>query len=262
MNTKTIWITGASSGIGKALALEWASPKTHLILTARNEEKLNQLKTECEQKGATCTVVPMDLFDVGEIPKTVERVLKKHTQIDILVNNAGMSQRSAAKETPIENDRKIMELNFFSKIAFTKAVLPEMLKRGEGQIIAISSVVGKFGFPLRTAYSASKHAIQGYFEALRAEVEDLGIKVMIVSPGRVKTDISYNALRGDGTKHGQLDPGQANGMPVEICAKQIIAAAQKGKRDILIGRKELLMVYIRRFLPFLFFRLVKNIDNK
>ncbi len=257
--SKTILITGASSGIGEALALEWSKYRTTLILTGRNTEKLEEVKQKCELAGSHCQVVPLDLTDGLSIQSAVQDILHTNTRIDILVNNGGISQRSRSIETPIEVDRTVMETNFFGAISLTKLILPVMVKQGGGHIVVVSSVVGKFGFPLRTAYSASKHALQGYFESLRAEMTAEHIRVSIVSPGRIRTSISINAVDKNGHKHGVMDAGQEEGMPVEICAKKIIGAVRKNKKDILIGRKEILMVYFRKFIPALYYKLASKV---
>jgi dehydrogenase/reductase SDR family protein 7B len=257
---KTVWITGASSGIGKALAIEFAKEGSNLILTARNEEKLNEVKDLC--KSDNCLIVPADLSKVDELESLVKHVNTLTPKIDILINNAGISQRSFAKETGLEIDRKIMELNFFSAVALTKLVLPNMLATKSGHIAVISSISGKFGFPLRTAYAASKHALQGFFESLRAELKQDNIQVTIVSPGRIKTNISLSAVTKDGTAHGEMDPGQENGIDASICAKKIVKGLKKNKKELLIGGKEILLVYIHRFLPFLYHRIVNKISAK
>lgn len=259
---KVVWITGASSGIGEELAYAYAREGARLVLTARREDKLNAVKERCLKYTKECFVFPADLSSTDHLQDLVERVLQKMGAIDILVNNAGMSQRSLAKETPLVNDRKIMELNFFSAIALTKLILPVMLQNQSGHIVAVSSIVGKFGFPMRSAYSAAKHALQGYFESLRAEVKADHIKVTIVSPGRVKTEVSKNALTKDGTAHGQMDAGQEKGMQADVCAKKIVKAIKKGKKDVLIGGSELLMVYIYKYLPSLYYNLVTKISSK
>jgi short-subunit dehydrogenase len=196
-----------------------------------------------------------------ELAAVIKEIIAVAGRVDILVNNAGMSQRSYAIETPLDNDRKIMELNFFSQVSITKMILPLMIHQKSGHIIQISSIVGKFGFPMRTSYSASKHAVQGFFESLRTELMDENIFVTIVSPGRIHTNISRNALTGDGSLHDEMDDGQANGMHATVCAQKIIKAIKSNRKEILIGNKELIMVYIRRFLPFLYYKLVKNIKN-
>ncbi len=256
---KIIWITGASSGIGEALAIEWSTYKPTLILSGRNTEKLETVKTRCEQKGANCLVIPLDITIRESIDGAAEKIFSTFDRVDILVNNSGISQRSLAIETPIEVDRKIMETNFFGAVAITKKVLPSMSKNKFGHIVVISSIVGKFGFPVRTAYSASKHALQGFFESLRAEMVSDNIRVTIVSPGRIHTNISINSVDKDGNKYGVMDPGQAKGMPADVCAKKIIRAVRKYKKDILVGRSELLMAYIRKFLPVLYYKMSSKI---
>lgn len=256
---KIIWITGASSGIGESLALSWSVFSPKLVLSGRNVEKLEGVKSRCEQNGAQCIIVPLDLTKKDSIELAAKTVFEKYPTVDILVNNGGISQRSTAIETPIEVDRTMFETNFFGAVTLTKQVLPKMVQNKSGHIVVISSVVGKFGFPLRTAYSASKHALQGYFDSLRAELFDDNIKVTIVSPGRIHTDISLNAIDKDGKKHGVMDSGQANGMPVERCAAKIIKAVKKQQKDILIGRGEVLMVYIRKFMPWLYYRLASKV---
>jgi len=258
---KIIWITGASSGIGEALAVEWASYTPVLILSGRNVEKLNSVKEKCESKGAECVVVPLDLTDTDSIDNAAEKVFSLYPAIDILVNNGGISQRSYAIETPVEIDRRLFETNFFGAVTLTKKVLPSMVKNNNGHLVVMSSIVGKFGFPLRTAYSATKHALQGYFESLRAEVKANNIKVTIVSPGRIYTDISLNAIDKTGKKHGIMDDAQANGMPADKCARKIIHAVRVYKKDILIGRSELMMYYIHKYLPFLYYNLVSKIKT-
>ena len=210
LNNKIVWITGASSGIGKELAIQLAQEGARIILTARSEDKLQALKTEL--KGEQHWIVPMDLMKVDEIPNKVEEVLQQVGHIDILINNAGISQRSKAIDTSIEVDRKIMELDHFSKVAMTKALLPSFIAQQSGMYVTISSVAGKIGVPMRTAYCAAKHAIIGFMDAIRAENAQFGVEVLNVTPGFVKTNISVNAMVGDGSTHGVMDPLIADGL--------------------------------------------------
>ncbi|WP_010664845.1 SDR family oxidoreductase [Marinilabilia salmonicolor] len=258
---KKIWITGASSGIGKALAIALAREEALLVLSARNSQALEQTQKACMEYTSFCMIQPLDLYDFAQIPLAVQQVTNELGSIDILINNAGISQRSLARETPVDIDRRIMEVNFFGTVQLTKAVLPYMLRQGSGHIVAISSISGKFGFPLRTAYAASKHAVQGFFESLRAELTGDNIKVTIVSPGRIKTNISLNAITADGTPHNQMDNGQAGGMLPEKCAAKIVNAIKKQRKEVLIGNKEILMVYIHRWFPALYHKLVTKIKN-
>jgi short-subunit dehydrogenase len=259
---KVVWITGASSGIGRALAAQLALEKARLIISGTNEVKLNEVKEHCLSYCDECHIIPFDITNGNKIQDAVEQALKLTGGIDVLINNAGISQRSEASETPIETDRKIFETNFWGAVGLTKLLLPQFIERKIGLIIVVSSVVGKFGFPLRTAYSSSKHALQGYFESLRAELKDTGVKVLIVSPGRVKTNISINALKADGTAHNEMDPGQDSGLSAEVCARKMIEAARKGKNEIVIGRQEKLMVWIRRYLPSLYYKIVSKVAAK
>lgn len=257
-NNKTVWITGASEGIGKELAIQMARGGAKIILTARNTDKLNAVKDSLA--GVGHIVYPMDLLKVDSIPNAVQEVLAKVGTIDILVNNAGISQRSLAKHTLMEVDRKIMELDYFAAISLTKSTLPHMMERRAGLIITISSIAGKFGTPMRTAYCAAKHAIIGFMDALRSEVHPDNIKVMVVTPGSVKTNISVNALEGDGKKHNVTDPLIENGIPVEECAAKIISGIKNGTPEVLIAKgKEKLAVYVKRFFPTLLFKMMTKL---
>ena len=260
LQNKIIWITGASSGIGEALSLALAKEKAKLVLTARNKTKLEALKEKCLTYTEYCLVLPLDLFNINDFPKAVDQVIAHYGRIDMLINNAGISQRALTREADLSIDRKVMELNFFSPVALTKAVLPYMLKQKTGHIVAVSSIVGKFGFPLRSAYSSSKHALFGFFDSLRAEEKDLDITIII--PGRVQSNISMNAIGKNGEAEGKMDPGQANGMPAEQSAQIIVKALKNKKKEVLVGNKELLMVHIRRFLPRLYYKMARKISAR
>ena len=258
LNNKRVWITGASDGIGKALAIQMAEAGSKIILTARSVDKLEAVKNSLSGDGHM--VYPMDLLKVDLIHDAVEEVLSKVGTIDILVNNAGISQRSLTKETTLEVDRKIMEINHFSKVAMTKAILPHMISRQQGMIVSISSVAGKIGAPMRSAYCAAKHAIIGFMDTLRAEIHQDNIKIMIVTPGSVQTNVSKNALEGDGKKHNVTDPAIANGIPVDECARAIIKGIRNEKPELLIARsKEKMAVYLRRFYPKLLFKMMTKV---
>lgn len=257
---KTIWITGASSGIGEYCAYEFAKYNTNLILTALEHDKLELVKLKCEDLGSNCKILPFDLSNIDEINALVDKAFNFFGRIDILYNNAGISQRGKVGETLFEVDQKIMNINFFAPVKITKLVLPQMLNNGGGTIVVTTSIAGRFGFPLRSAYSASKHALYGFFETLHAEYYDKNIRVTIICPGRVKTNISYYALEKDGTQHSKLDAGQASGLDVERAAKKIVKSIIKQKPEVLVGKKELLMVYIKRFLPALSRKLVRKIN--
>jgi short-subunit dehydrogenase len=252
---KTIWITGASSGIGKAVALKLSKENTVLILSDINESGLAEVAGECEMNNCKTLIIPIDLSNEKSVQNSIELVLNKKIKIDCLYQFAGISQRSLVNETPLFVDRKIFEINFFGAIALAKAVLPGMIKNGGGQIAVTSSLVGKFGFPYRSSYSATKHALHGFFESLRAENKQHNIVVSIFIPGRVKTNISVNAITKDGKTHGKMDEGQDTGITAEKAAKIIYDGLIKEKKEILVGGKELIMIHIRRFLPWLYYYL-------
>lgn len=241
---KVVWITGASSGIGEALAVAWSREGATLVLSARNAAELERVRNACAgpQKHR---VLPLDLTDTDAIRAAAAQV----PRVDVLVHSGGVSQRSFAAETDLATDRAIMDLNYFGTVALTKAVLPSMLARMSGQIVPITSVIGYVGIPTRSAYAASKHALHGFFESLRAETAKDGISITIVVPGYIRTRVSENALRGDGTRHGQLDATHAKAMLPEDAAPRIIDAVAKKKAEVRVGGKEIWAVSLRRFLP-------------
>ena len=255
-HNKVVWITGASSGIGEAMAREFANQGAILVLAARNVEKLNQLR-DTLPNAEIHTVVSLDLTDLSNVDTVVSSVIDQVGRVDVLVNNGGISQRSLVGETPIEVDRKIMEVNFFGAVGLTKALLPA-LRETHGQIIVISSISGKFGFFLRSAYAASKHALHGFFESLALEEEAHGIDVTIVCPGKINTPISISALNAQGERHNKMDHNLETGMSAEECARQIVRAARKNKPEVLIGNKEILAVYLKRFVPSIFRKIIRK----
>lgn len=249
------WITGASSGIGEEICKQLAANGFQLILSARNASKLETLR-QLLPGANDHLVVPLDLENTSDIASTVKSVLEKTGRIDFLYNVSGLSQRSIAAETPMEVDRKIMEINYFGTIALTKAVLPYMQAQKSGHIVVISSIAGKFGFYLRSAYSASKHALHGFFESLLLEEAPNNIHVTIACPGKINTPISMSALNSKGESHGEMDHNQATGMPVDECVRQLLNAVAKRKKEILIGNKEIKAVTLKRFFPKLFWKII------
>lgn len=255
---KVVWITGASSGIGEALAKAFANEGARLVLSSRRKEELERVKKDLKTAESNVFVLPLDLSDSAKTDELVQQAIAQFGQIDILVNNGGISQRSLAKDTPLAIDRKVMEVNFFGTVALTKSVLPNMLKQKSGHIVVISSVVGKFGFYLRSAYSASKHALEGFFESLRIETYKDNIKVLIVCPGKIHTNISVNAVTGDGGTHNKMDESTEKGLSAEECARQILNGIKTNKEELLIGGAEIRAVYIKRFFPGLFSRIIRK----
>ncbi len=243
---KVAWITGASSGIGEALAAELFNRGATVILSARSAAKLEEIKARFDEKSpGRCIVVPCDVTKMSSVKEAIDQVKKLAGRVDILVNNAGVSQRSYALNTSLEVDRELFEVNFFGAVAVTKGIAPLMVSQGSGHIVVISSMAGKYGFRMRSAYSASKHALQGYFETLRAELYQDNVQVTIVCPGRIKTDISVHSLMGDGQTYGKMDKGQAQGVPVEKCARIIVRGIEHNRKEIFIGKRELLLLIIK-----------------
>ena len=255
-----VWITGASSGIGEACACRYAVQGARLVLTSSSAERLEIVAAKCRELGASAVaLLPYDLSATDGIDTLVENAWTEFNGIDIVMLNAGISQRTNVEDTSMDMVRKIMEINYFAPVAISKALLPKMVSAGGGKIAVTTSIAGKFGFPLRCGYSSSKFALYGFFETLQAEYYNAGIKVTIVCPGRVNTNISRYALDKGGKPHGVMDPGQAGGMSPEKAAQIITRAIATGKREVLVGRKELLMVYIKRFFPALCSSLARKI---
>lgn len=253
-----VWITGASSGIGEALAKAYSKEGATVILSSRKREALEKVREQCAYPD-NCHIVTLDLNDPDSLQQAAETVLGKFGYVDVLVNNGGISQRSLVAETPLDIDRKIMQVDYFSGVQLAKAVLPSMLARKKGQFVVISSIVGVFGFPQRSAYSAAKHAIHGFYETLRAENKASNIRVTVVCPGRILTQVSLHALRADGAEYGIMDHAQANGITAEECARRIMKGVKRGKKEMYVCRKDVLMVYFRRYIPALYYALVSKV---
>ena len=253
--SKIIWITGASSGIGKALATHYNGLGAFVILSSRKEISLSKVQKELPNP-ANSYIQILDLEKSDEFVMITKHLIEKFSKIDILINNGGISQRGEVHETPIDIDRRIMEINYFGNIALTKAVLPYFREQKSGHIIVISSIAGKFGFYLRSAYSASKHALQGFYESLLLEEAKNNIHVTLAYPGKINTDISVSALNSKGEKHGVMDHNQQTGMSAKKCAQIIQKAEQKKKKSVLVGNKEIKAVYLKRFLPSLFWKVI------
>ncbi|MDP2226865.1 MAG: SDR family oxidoreductase [Moraxellaceae bacterium] len=256
---KVVWITGASSGIGEALAHEFARQGARLVLSARRADVLEKVRASCARPESHL-VLPLDMTDTEALPVHVNTVLERCGHIDVLINNAGISQRSLVKDTALAVDRRIMEVDFFGPVALTKAVLPHMLARRQGRIAAVSSVVGLVATPYRSAYAAAKHAIAGFCDALRAEVHDDGIGVSVIYPGFVRTNVSLSALTADGSVHGVVDAQQETAMPADVFARKAVAALARGEDRIIIAGKEKLAVYLGRLSPALLARVIRKVS--
>lgn len=229
---RRVWITGASSGIGAALAAEFAGAGARLILSGRRADALAEVARACPD----ATVLPFEATDYDALPAIVDHAWDGGA-VDLLVNNAGISQRSLALDTGFDVYRRLMEIDFFALLRLTQLVLPKMVARGGGHIAFNSSVAGKIGTPLRTGYSAVKHAVMGYADSLRAEVETAyGIKVSTITPGFVRTMIAANALTGDGSVKGHSgDDPVDTGMPLQDAVKVIFDGLSAGAHEIAVG---------------------------
>lgn len=256
----TVWITGASSGIGEACSYGYAEKGCRLILTARPSARLDEVAGRCSERGAEVVVLPYDFLKADGVEELCTCAWNAFAGIDILFLNAGISQRASVEDTSMEMARNIMEVDYFAPVAIAKSILPSMVQAGGGKIAVTTSIAGLFGFPLRCAYSSAKHALYGFFETLQAEYFEKGIRVTIVCPGRVRTNISLNALVKGGKRYGLMDPGQDGGISAGKAAKKIIRAIENNKREVLVGGKELLMVGIKRFLPGVCSRMARKIS--
>ncbi len=254
------WITGASSGIGEAVAKELALKNHRLILSARRLEELERVKRECVDAGASKGMIyllPMDVTDYDSMEENISKAHKAFGQIDLLYNNAGISQRSLASETEMSTYRTLFEVDVFGQIALTKYVVEIMKKQGNGHIAVTSSVAGKVGVPYRTGYCAAKHAVMGFFDALRAELSNDNIQVSTVVPGFINTNIAKYAVKGDGSEFGANDGDIAGGMDVRKCAKVIVKGFSKGKKEIPVGKgMEMHALWIKRLWPSLIMKMI------
>ena len=231
---KVVWITGASSGIGEALAYTFAKQKAKLVLSARREDELNRVKAACGLPDADIMVLPLDVAQIDLVEGAKQKVIARFGQIDILVNNAGLSHWSKLKDTSLDVIKTIMNVNFFGGVALTKAVLPDMLKRKQGNIVVISSILGKIVTPKQGAYNASKHALMGFYDTLRAETME-GVPI---------------------NKDNSMI---ANGLDPLYVSEQILKAIQANKEEILLaGFKEKFGVWIKRFAPGIYSRFISN----
>lgn len=262
---KVVWITGASSGIGEALAYELAQRGAKLILSARRTEALMKVADKCLSLGAPeAEALRLDVCDLSAHAATVAYVVRKYGRIDILVNNAGRSQRGLAERTPPAVDADMFQLNVLAPLALTKAVLPQMLTQGSGHIVTTSSVAGKVGSPISATYSATKHAIQGFMDSLRMEVGSRGITVTNICPGPVQSEISLHAFTEQpGKEHGDKEEGGTNRMPAERCALLMTAAIHARLPEVWISPQPILLfTYIGQYMRSLYFKMGPNVGAK
>ncbi|XP_036408985.1 dehydrogenase/reductase SDR family member 7B isoform X2 [Megalops cyprinoides] len=262
-------ITGASSGLGKECARVFHAAGARLILCGRDRARLQELVQELKevadskQKTYTPSTVIFDLSDTETVASAAEEILKCHGHVDILINNAGVSYRGTILNTHVDVHKEVMGINYFGPVALTQAILPSMVQRRKGHVAVISSVQGKIAIPFRSAYAASKHATQAYFDCLRAEAEQYGLEVSVISPGYIRTNLSLNAVTGDGSKYGVLDKNTAEGRDPREVAEAVLRAVGRSKKDVLLaGPLPTLAVYIRTLCPQLFFKLMASRARK
>lgn len=260
LHNKVIWITGASSGIGEAIVYELAKHKAKLILSARRKEELERVKGNCPRDvQPDVRILPVDLAESHTLELSTQAAIQMFGRVDILINNGGIGQRSLIKDTTLEVDRRIMEVNYFGSVALTKFLLPHFIKRKHGHFVVVSSLTGKFGTAWRSGYAASKHALHGFYDAVRAEHYQDNIYVTMVCPGFIQTPITISALTGDGTPLNKMDHAQGDGKPAEWCAQKIVKAIIGKKEEVYIGGKEVIGVYVKRFFPSLFTKLIRKV---
>lgn len=258
LKNKVVLITGASSGIGEALARQMAAKGARLILAARRESELERVRSTCSAQ-TDAAILPLDLADATTIAEKAAMAEAIYGHVDVLVSCGGISQRAKVIDSHMDVDRRIMEVNYFGTIALTKALLPGMARRKSGHQVVVTSAVGIISSPLRSSYAASKHALHGFYDALRAEHYEDRLQVTMVLPGFIRTQISINALTGDGSRQNTMDDAQANGMTAEECARRIIRAIEKDKEEVYIGgMKEVAGIYLKRFFPGVFSRIIRK----
>jgi len=254
---KVCWITGASSGIGKALVKALSEQGALLVISARNETNLANVKNECADPSTIC-IVPCDLEDTERIPSITRSAWEAFGKIDYVFLNAGMAVRDTVINTDIRMIIKVMNTNFIGAAAIARNILPLMMSRGTGHFVVTSSLSGKYGIPKLSAYAASKHALHGYFESLRAEHAKNGISVIMVIPGLIRTGISINALTGDGKPYGKMMESLATGMSSDECARKILKGVLKGKNEVIVGKSEKLSLLLNRLFPSLMAWIIRN----
>lgn len=256
---KVVWITGASSGIGEALVKELAlHSSAKIILSSRNKIQLEAVAEKAGLDKSRFAVIPLDLEAYKKMPDFAEEAIEKFGKIDILINNAGLSQRSLAIDTDIEVDKRLMDVDFLGTVALTKAVLPYMISSGSGHIAVVTSLMGVFGSPLRSSYAAAKHALHGFFDSLRAELFTKKILVTLICPGFIQTNVSINAVTGNGSAQGTMDDATMKGMPADVFARKMLSVIERKKNQASIGGREIMGAYLKRFFPNLLAKIIRK----
>lgn len=260
---KVIWITGASSGIGEALTYALSARGARLILSSRRVEELERVRRGCAHPDQV-RILPLDLMGIPAFPAKTAEAISLFAQIDVLVHNGGVSQRGRVTETSMEVQRKVMELDYFSYVALTQEVLPHFVQRKTGHFVVVSSVMGKIGTPLRSAYAAAKHALHGYFDCLRAEVSPLGISITILTPGYVRTNIAQHWVTNDGSSVGKVSVNVDKGLAADKAAIQIVRAIRRQRYEVYIGKMgpERMALWMNRWFPGILIRIAPKLIPK
>jgi short-subunit dehydrogenase len=255
---QVIWITGASAGIGAQLAREFYQLGAKLILSARKQHKLEAVRDELSDSEERVRILPFDLLHLDQLPAVAEKALSCYGRIDMLINNAGLAMRDYALATTLEVEQRVMTINYFAAIQLTKLVLPQMLERKSGQLVVISSPSGKIGVPRTCSYTASKHALHGFFETLRSEIAGQGVYITIIVAGIIATDITANALKGDGSPFKRHEKTYSEGLPVTVAAKRMVRVIRKKREEPFVGGPERVALWINRLSPWLLRRFIRN----
>ena len=260
LKNKVIWITGASSGIGEALVYALSAKGARLILSARRKAELERVKGNCPVAvQPQIRTLPLDLEKPETLPLSTEAAIQIFGHVDILINNSGITQRSFAADASMDVYRRLMEVNFFGPVALTKCLLPHFTKHKNGHFVNISSLAGKLGTPYRSGYAAAKHALHGFFDSLRAEHHKDHIRVTMICPGFIRTNLTLSALTADGSPLNKMDQAQYKGKPADWCARKIVSAIENKKQEVYIGGREVLAVYLKRLFPRLFSRIIRKV---
>lgn len=256
---KTVWITGASSGIGEALTKAYFNDGANLILSSRRQDALEEVKSKLGASVDRVKILTLDLSQSDTFASKTIDALAFFGSIDVLVNNGGISQRSIFEETDLDTVRKIMEVNYFGSVGLTRVIIPHMISQGSGHIVVTSSVAGKIGTKYRTAYAGSKHAVQGFFDSLRQEMYEHNIAVTLICPGPIKTNITKNALTGDGTSFGKMGDLHDSAMDADEMVSRIWKKLASKKEEIIISSwKERMALFVKRLSPSLLNKILKK----
>lgn len=254
---RVVWITGASSGIGEALAYAFAAEGARLVLSSRRPGELERVRRACASPD-THLVLPLDMVRPETFPSAVSEAIKRCGRLDILVNNAGVSQRALVADASLESERALMEVNYFGPVALTKAALPALRAHRGGHLVVVSSVMGYLGTPGRSTYAAAKHALHGYFDSLRAELWREDFAITLACPGYVRTAVSANALGPRGERHAALDRPTERGIAPERCAAAIVRAVARRRDEVYVGGWEIAGIYVKRYFPSLLARIIRK----